>query len=116
MSIDFNSEAADTYIETVRLARDLGAEKNLYYRPPVDRAEAEMAGAVSRRVSRQLFTVVLPMRSAAGTPAVSSLPEARACALCGGVGDVRLWRIVWPSYGAPQRLYRCRGACSHPAA
>lgn len=102
--IDFGSEAAETWLETVRLAQEQGAEKNLYYRPAVNDAERDMAGAVRRRLSRRVYGTVQPphRRVARETSA------APACGTCGGTRGLRVRRQIWPAGSlTPLNIYRC---------
>ena len=102
--IDFSSEAADTWLETVRLAQEKGAEKNLYYRPAVNEAERDMAGAVRRRLSRRVFGNPQPPRGRVAR----DLDVAPACGTCGGTRGLRVRRQIWLAGSlTPLNIYRC---------
>lgn len=111
-AIDFNSEAAATYVETVRLAHKFGVANRLYHRPAAHRAEAEQAAAVRRHVERTTVGYVASSPEAQGLALAGSSPEeAPACAECGATQDLYVRRIVWLGIGQRATFYRCRGGC-----
>lgn len=106
--IDFNSEAADTWLETVRLAQEKQAEDRLYYRPAVNEYERDMAGAVRRRLSRRVYGATPLGPSPRPRRVARESSAAPACAVCGGRHGLRVKRQIWPAGSlVPVNIYRC---------
>ena len=87
MSIDFNSEVADTYISQMRQLENAGdPNKVIRRRPAINAAERDTAKKVRIRVDRSTFGYVAPHQDIAFVP---------RCSVCGATEDLRETHVIY---------------------
>lgn len=103
---DFDSEAGDTWIRSVRAQR-AGNSKHQRHRPAANTAEADTASFVERRLSRSVFGVNAPRLAVAtqcDQPAHGKIikqvwpngsTERTDYALCAHCGGIHSWVVSW---------------------